>query len=245
MNRVEIRWSDWRRLVAPIVVLSMVIGLAGCSTSQAPAIKPAQPAKGGPGSIGVVILIDTSGSMKDPVPDKDGKKRPKNELANEALAEILRQTADWTGGHPDKPLNLAISTFADYSNPVLAMGQFDNAAAQAAVKAIPLPNGGTGIGRALRDGWDALKPVHCERQYILCITDGQNTQGTHPRDVVPGIHKESDGKVEIHFIAFDVDGKLFDFATPYNGHVESAANKEQLEAELTKIFQKRILLEQQ
>jgi hypothetical protein len=244
MNRLKIRRNDWFRLMGFVAFL-FVLGLTSCSSSQVSALKSPHAAKGGPGSVGVVILIDTSGSMKDPVPDKDGKRRPKNELANEALTEILRQTADWTGGHPDKPLNLAISTFADYSHPVLLMGQFDNASAQAAVKAVPSPAGGTGIGRALRDAWDALKPVQCERQYILCITDGQNTAGPHPRDVVPAIHKESDGKVEIHFIAFDVDGKLFDFATPYNGHVESAANKEQLDAELTKIFQKRILLEQQ
>jgi len=215
---------------------------AGCSeTATAPhfAIKP------GPGSIGVVILVDTSGSMKDAVPDKDGKRRPKFELAAEALAEILRQTGDWSRDHADKPLNLGIYSFSDKSRFVLPLGEFHADAAQRAVKAIPRPDGGTAIGSALQDAWSALKSANCERQYILCITDGENTQGRHPREVMPVIHKESEGKVEIHFIAFDVDGKLFDFAKPYNGHVESAANKEQLDAELTRIFQKRILLEQQ
>jgi hypothetical protein len=236
------RWISPGRLAASVALLAVFLWGAGCADKAGPpVVVSSQPAKGGPGSIGVVILIDTSGSMNDPVKDKDGKNRPKYQLANEALTEILRQTGDWTRDHPDKPFNLSISTFSDKVRPVLAMGGFDANTAQSAVKAIPSPDGGTAIGSALRNAWDSLKPIQCERQYILCITDGENNQGPHPREVVPVIFKESDGKVEIHFIAFDVNSSMFDFAKEYNGHVSSAANKEQLDAELTRIFQKRIL----
>src|SRR5207244_3852313 len=151
-----IRWSGWLRTGVTAAALAGVLLTGGCSdNATAPAI-PAKSTKGGPGSIGVVILVDTSGSMKDSVPDKDGKKRPKYQLANEALAEILRQTGDWAKDHPDKPLNLAIYHFSDKSKVVLPLGEFDGAAAQAAVKAIPHPDGGTAIGLALQDAWKAL-----------------------------------------------------------------------------------------
>ena len=235
--------NNVRRMGLSVAVLTGALLVSGC-TGQPSVITSAKPAKGGPGSIGVVILVDTSGSMRDTVSDKDGKKRPKYQLANEALTEILRQTGGWTREHPDQTFNLSISSFSDKSRPVMALAPFDSAAAQMAVKAIPSPDGGTAIGLALQDAWAALKPVQCERQYILCVTDGENNKPPHPRDVVPTIFKESDGKVEIHFIAFDVNGSIFDFAKPYNGHVVSAANKEQLDAELKRIFQDRILLEQ-
>src|SRR6266851_10072554 len=152
------RWSNRARSAALVAALIGVTLISGCSDSQPGPITSSQPAKGGAGSIGVVILIDTSGSMKDLVPDKDGKKRPKNQLANEALTEILRQTADWTRDHKDKPLNLSISTFSDKTRPVLAMAPFDKGSADAAVKAVPPPNGGTATGLALRDAYNVLKP---------------------------------------------------------------------------------------
>jgi Mg-chelatase subunit ChlD len=234
----ETRRTGWAR-AAVLAVLGGVLLSAGCPTKPA-AVSSPHPAKAGPGSIGVVIVVDTSGSMKESVPAGNGQNRPKYQLANEALTEILRQTQEWTAANQDKPLNLAITTFSDKPRPVLKMGQFDNDSAQKGVKAIPGPDGGTAIGDALRDSWSSLKPVGCERQYLLCITDGQNTTGRRPEEVVPEIFNDSGGKVEIHFIAFDVNSNLFDFAKKYNGQVVSASNKEDLDRELKRIFKKNI-----
>ena len=51
------------------------------------------------------------------------------------------------------------------------------------------------------------------------------------------------GKVEVHFIAFDVKASTFAFLKDYNGYVVEAADAKQLEEELTKIYEKRILIE--
>src|SRR5262245_12526527 len=202
------------------------------------------PPKYGPGRKGILLLVDTSGSMREAPHDTTHGNRPKYLLANEALDEIVRQTADWVKGHPDKPLNLALHTFSNKTKPVLPMGQFEATQTETAVKNIPQPEGGTAIGLALQDGWKALKSVGCERQYILCVTDGQNTDGPKPDVIARQIHQESGGKVEIHFIAFDVKSNLFDFLKEVNGHVVEAANAPQLKAEMSEIFKKRILVEQ-
>jgi hypothetical protein len=248
MNRVnDYRQPHWVRTgmgTAALAVIGGVLLSVGCP-GQSVSVTPSTPAQGGPGSIGVVILVDTSGSMKDP-PANHGP-RPKYQMANEALEEILRQTAEWANKHPDKPLNLSIANFASKVHPVLGMGRFDEATAQKAVKSIPHPEGGTAIGLALKDGWATLKPVGCERQYILCITDGENTEGAHPSQVVPEIvkdNKASERKLEIHFIAFDVNKNLFGFLKPEDGgYVVEASNQDELKAELKRIFEKRILTE--
>src|SRR5207247_9082512 len=72
----------------------LVLLAAGCPGKPV-SLPPPSPPKGGEGSIGVVVLVDTSGSMKESVPDKDGRARPKNQLAGEALADVLRQAGDW------------------------------------------------------------------------------------------------------------------------------------------------------
>jgi hypothetical protein len=234
--------SPFSRRTATVAVVGAVLLGVGCPAKTSVTVPAVKPTKNGPGSIGVVILVDTSGSMKEP-PRSNRGDRKKFQMANDALAEILRQTAAWAKDHPNKPLNVSIYNFSTTSRPVLPLGEFDDAAAQQAVKNIPLPEGGTAIGLALQDAWNTLKPVGCERQFILCITDGENRNGPEPRDVVPNIHKDSKGKVEIHFIAFDVDSHLFDFIKEYDGHVVSAGNKEELDAALKRIFEKRILLE--
>src|SRR5262249_31927113 len=151
----------------------------------------------------VVILIDTSGSMKDPVKDATGNPRPKHQLAREALERIVERTSAWKKANPSKSLYLGMYHFASTSHEVLAMGEFEVERAKGGVQKIPTPNGGTAIGTALHDAYQALLRTRAERRYILCITDGENTAGPSPGVVAKQIHQDSSGKVEIHFIAFD------------------------------------------
>jgi hypothetical protein len=232
------------RVMAVILAAGLTL-MAGCPAkpTAAAVFTPPQPAQGGAKSIGVVILIDTSGSMKSPVADRDGRSRPKHELASEALSEILRQAGDWAKAHGDRPFNLSIQHFSGSAHPVLNMGRFDHDTTQQAVNGIPKPDGGTAIGLALQAGWNTLKPVQAEKQYILCITDGENRDGPEPQTIAPQVYEDSGKKVEIHFIAFDVRGDLFEWVKQYNGSVVSASNKEQLDKELKRIFSSRILAE--
>jgi hypothetical protein len=191
----------------------------------------------------VVILVDTSGSMRDPVRDHDGKKRPKDEIARAALDKIVQSTADWKKTHADQMLQLGILEFSDHVQRVLPVAAFDQAKSTAAVKKIRAPEGGTAIGLALEDGFKALYGTGCDRKFLLCITDGENTVGPTPDHVARQLYGQTNGQVEMHFIAFDTSAAQFNFLKDVNGQASEAADAAQLQAELARFYEKRILAE--
>ncbi len=191
----------------------------------------------------VAILIDTSGSMAQKVADREGKQRAKHEIARDALGRIIQYTGGWKKDHADRLLYLGIYHFSSNVAPVLPMGEFDQAKAEAALAKIPTPNSGTAIGRALEEGFQALYGTGCVRKYVLCITDGENTSGPPADLIARQLHAQTKGDVEIHFVAFDVAAKRFNFLRDVNGYVAEAADGPQLQAELAKIYEKRILAE--
>jgi len=192
---------------------------------------------------GVVILIDTSGSMANEVPGATGAAQPKHEIARAALDRIVRYTGQWRQSNSDRVLNLAIYNFSSSASEVLPMGEFDLARAEQAVQRIPRPAGGTAIGEAIYQGFQALYASGCVRKYIVCITDGENTSGRRPDRVARQLHEQTQGDVEMHFVAFDTSAEHFGFLARVNGHVVEAADGEQLQARLSEIYEKRILAE--
>jgi von Willebrand factor type A domain len=191
----------------------------------------------------VVILVDTSGSMAQHVPDAKGKPRPKNEIAREALQGIVGHTAGWKKDHANAHLELAILNFSSRVNPVLPMGEFDAAKAEAALGKIPAPNGGTAIGLAVEEAYKALYRSGCARKFVVCVTDGENTSGPGPDVVARQLHDQTQGAVQLNFVAFDTRASQFKFLAPLGGHVVEAADGGKLQAELTNIYEKRILAE--
>ncbi len=191
----------------------------------------------------VAILMDTSGSMAHNVRGAKGQQRPKHEIASEALSRIVQYTGTWKKDHPERLLYLGIYHFSSNVAPVLPMAQFDQAKAEAALAKIPQPHSGTAIGRALEEGAKALYETGCVRKYVLCITDGENTSGQQPDLVARQLHGQTKGEVEIHFVAFDIAAAKFHFLRDVNGYVVEASDGPQLQAELAKIYEKRILAE--
>jgi len=193
----------------------------------------------------VVILVDTSGSMGLHVPDRGGQKRPKNEIAKNALVQILQHTSKWKKAHPQANLQMGIYHFSSVVAEVLPVGEFDEAKAKAALNRIPPPYGGTAIGTALEVAFKALYRSGCMRKFVVCITDGENTAGPSPDWIARHLFARTGGEVELHFVAFDTSAKQFKFLNDVNGHVVEASDGDQLNAELTKIYERRILVEKE
>lgn len=191
----------------------------------------------------VVLLIDTSGSMSQSVAERGGAQQPKHLLARRALDRIVDYTTKWRETHSDRVLQLAIYHFSSAVHEVLPMGVFDGAAAKSAVGRIPGPGGGTAIGLALEAGFRSLYSSGCVRKYIVCITDGENTAGPPPDRIARQLYGQTGGEVEIHFVAFDTLAARFAFLKDANGTVVEAADGEQLQAQLSAIYEKRILAE--
>lgn len=181
--------------------------------------------------------------MLQTVSDRGGKPSPKNQIAGESLARIVRVTEDWHKQHPESPLFLGIESFSSRCDTVLPVASFDATAAQAAIKRIPPPGGGTAIGLAIENGFKRLYETGCVRKHLVCITDGQNTVATPPELMARQLHSQTKGDVEIHFVAFDTAARHFAFLKDVNGSVVEAADGAQLQERLVELYEKRILAE--
>lgn len=196
------------------------------------------------------ILYDTSGSMNDQVPNKSGSTSPKYLIANHALRAIVKQiqafTTNGTAGDPRK-VDVGLFTFAGQgAKPVVKLGPFDAAAIQKWTNDFNTPKGGTPLGNALRTVAISVLNSPLPHKHILVITDGMNTIGPDPADVLPVINRraaEKQSAVFVHFIAFDVDAKVFNSVKKQGATVAAAADESQLNAQLDFILQNQILLE--
>ena len=73
-----------------------------------------------------------------------------------------------------------------------------------------------------------------------------NTVGPDPASVLPGLKKQAEQRqaaLSVHFVAFDVDAKVFDSLKKQGATVVGAANETQLNTQLGLILEKKILLE--
>jgi len=242
-----------------VVALGLVVAGSGCGrtgsvvlTKKGAPPPPVVPALSSPIDLpqveakpgtAIMILVDTSGSMRNEVPDGSGKTRPKDQIARAALERIIQHTAKWKKDHPDRALQVGICYFSSSVGVVLPIGDFDEAKAKAALDKLPRPNSGTAIGRALEQAAKDLYRAGNVRKHIVCITDGENTSGTPPEAIARQLHAQTEGGIAFHFVAFDTSSSHFDFLKKVNGHVAQAADGPQLQAELTKIYDQRILVE--
>jgi len=86
------------------------------------------------------------------------------------------------------------------------------------------------------------------RKHVLIITDGMNTVGPNPSSVLPNLQQEAARRqtaLAVHFVAFDVDAKVFDGVKKLGATVVGASNESQLNTQLEFILEKKILLEEE
>lgn len=191
----------------------------------------------------IVLLVDTSGSMKAQVDDGSGNKQPKYEIAAKVMQQIADTTESYLEKNPVVHLEFGIFSFSSSVSECLKIGKFERQATQAGIGCVPPPNGGTAIGRAVVEGFKALHSTGCVRKYLVCVTDGENTSGPDPALIARQLFQQTQGDVEIHFVAFDVSSSKFRFLSDVNGFVVEAADGQQLSQRMNEIYEKRILAE--
>jgi hypothetical protein len=200
--------------------------------------------------VAVAIVYDTSGSMKDPVKDEAGKSSPKYLIANRALVAIANRiqtfaTNSATGG--PRKINSGLFVFQkDGPHAAISFGPFNAAALTTWANGFSAPNGGTPLGNTLNSAGHAVLKSGLTRKHVLVITDGMNTIGPDPAAILARLQQESGQKqtsVSVHFVAFDVDAKVFAGVKKLGATVVSASNESQLNTQLEFILEKKILLE--
>jgi len=198
--------------------------------------------------VAIAIVYDTSGSMKDNVPNEAGQPTPKYVIANRALQEVTHQIAAFaTNGPAPRRVDAGLFVFNDSSaRPAVRFGAFDPAAFEQWARTFRSPNGNTPLGNALTTATEAVLTSPLSRKHVLILTDGENTAGPTPAAVLPTLKKrvEQTGKsLSVHFVAFDVAARVFDGVKKQGATVVSAANEKQLNSQLEFILQHKILLE--
>ena len=90
-----------------------------------------------------------------------------------------------------------------------------------------------------------LDATKLARTHILIVTDGENTAGFEPGDVMWAVNRLPDEqRPGIYFIAFDVAASVFQPAKDAGALVLPAANEQELRERLDFVMGSKILLEQ-
>src|SRR5512133_162327 len=200
--------------------------------------------------VALAIIYDTSGSMGDPVRDKEGRQSPKYVIANRALEAVARQIeafATNTAGQGPRKVEAGLFIFqGERAREAVEFGPFKPEVFVNWARSFSRPNGNTPLGNALNTASRSVLNSPLKRKHILVITDGLNTAGPRPEQVLPRIKETAAAKqtpVSVHFVAFDVDAKQFAALKKLGATVVGAANENQLSSQLQMILQEKILLE--
>ena len=199
--------------------------------------------------IAALILLDTSGSMKDRLMDADGHPKPKLAIAQRALMNLVRQFEDFGRKNPERKLLVGIYEFSSRDDEppcrqVLSLSTPSLPEAEDALRKIKAL-GGTPIGNAMIEAKRRLDQAGFSRRHILVITDGENNRGYAPGDVARAIGKQPDAeRASIYFIAFDTQASHFDPVRDAGGLVLSAASEKDLNQTLEFVLTGKILVEE-
>jgi len=245
-NRVVLTVAgNQQRLImrtVPFLAALIALSLAGPGLGRAFAA--------GEDGVALAIIYDTSGSMKETVMDSDGKPSPKYVIANRALmaiAERVHAFATNRSSETPRKIQAGVWTFSGSgARQAVPFGPFDEAAIVQFARNFNVPTGNTPLGNALNAAAQAVLDSPLSRRHVLVITDGMNTSGPTPAQVLPKLKAraaEKETTLSVHFVAFDVDAKVFDPVKKLGATVVGASNEEQLKSQLQFILQRKILLE--
>jgi len=209
-------------------------------------------AASGEDGVALAIIYDTSGSMRESVKDESGKQAPKYVIANRALVAITRQLESFatnTASGTPRKIQAGLFIFGDNgAKEVVKFSPFDGKAMREWAKNFSNPQGNTPLGNALKKAAQTVMESPLARKHVLVITDGINTSGPAPSAVMRKLKQQAEQKgtsLAVHFVAFDVDAKVFESVKQQGATVVGAADERQLKTQLDYIMQKKILLEEE
>jgi hypothetical protein len=200
--------------------------------------------------VALAIVYDTSGSMKEAVATGDGKRAPKWVIGNRALEQIVNRVEHFaTNSTPPRTIHAGLYVFRGTgAAEAVKFGPFKPQAMRDWVTQYRGPDSGTPLGVTIEAASRALLNSKFSAKHILVVTDGVNTSGPDPVVVVPRINKASESKgspIFIHFVAFDIDAKVFAPLKKLGVSVVGAVDEKQLGQQLEIVLEEKILLEKE
>jgi len=195
--------------------------------------------------IAALVVMDVSGSMADPA-QQGGP--PKIEIARRSALALIQQFANYATAHPGEPVLVGLYEFSQASGEdtreVIPLSPADPQRAQDALAGMRA-RGGTPIGDAMIVGKRVLDRSGFTRRHLLVVTDGENTDGREPEDVMAALSKRpAEERPSVYFVAFDIAANRFDSVRDAGGLVLSAGNERELNDTLSSLLTGKILVEE-
>jgi len=236
-SRLESKMKTTSSLAVIVAVTALATGLSRVAAADEE-------------GVALGIVYDTSGSMQEPVRDRDGKSAPKYVIANRALIAIAKQVQTFaTNAASGAPRRIDAGLYV-FNSPgareAVKFGPFDEGKIESWARSFSTPSGNTPLGNAVNTAAQAVLKSSLSRKHVLIITDGINNAGPSPGVVMPRLKQQAEQShtsISLHFVAFDVDAKVFDSVKKLGATVVGAADEKQLNGQLEFILQKKILLE--
>jgi len=187
--------------------------------------------------------MDTSGSMND---DIRGGSEQKIAIARRAAFDLLTQFDAYARAHPDEPVQVGLFEISSRSaREILPLSAPDLTAAKSALASMRA-DGGTPIGEAIIAGKRALDRAGLSRRHLLVVTDGENTEGHSPDEVMAALMRRPEAeRPSVYFVAFDISASRFDAVRNAGGLVLEAADAKELNETLDFLLTGKILVEGQ
>lgn len=197
--------------------------------------------------VAAVVLMDVSGSMADPV-GADASGETKIDVARRAALDVIRQFDDYGKAHPAEPALVGLFEFSERegsasTREVIPLSAPNLERARAALDGMRAA-GGTPIGDAMVFGKRQLDRTGLTRRHLLVVTDGANTDGFEPESVMTALGRRPEiERPSVYFVAFDIDGSVFNRVRDAGALVLAAANADELNATLNALLTGKILVE--
>jgi len=193
-------------------------------------------------AIAIAFVFDTSGSMLESVKDARGVDVQKFEVGRKAMDGVVEKLTQFSKTS-DRPLQVALFVFDGKTGvrEVLAPGKFDAARLRESLPQRKDIAGGTPLGRATDAAAKSIAAVQASSRHVIVLTDGDNTAGPKPEDAI----RAGKAPVQFHFIAFDVDARVFSGVRQAGATLLSAGDAKQLDERLGFLLEEKILLEKE
>jgi hypothetical protein len=195
--------------------------------------------------IAALVLMDVSGSMADPV-QKGGP--PKIEIAKRSALALIKQFATYASAHPEEPVLVGLYEFSnssgDDTREIIGLSPADPRQAESALAGLRA-RGGTPIGEAVVVGKRVLDRSGLTKRHLLVVTDGENTDGHEPEDVMAALaRRPPEERPSVYFVAFDIAASRFDSVRDAGGLVMAAGDEQELNDTLSSLLTGKILVEE-
>jgi hypothetical protein len=187
--------------------------------------------------------------MQNKVRDANGHMTQKNIIAARALNAVLDRLQAVTsapGATPQFVQVGLVSFHGESAEQAIPCGPFDPKPFRNWLKLHNTPQRGTPLGDAVRIAGEMVLDGAPSRKHVLVITDGENTKGLDPTATMPMLQRDAQDRgksISFHFVAFDVNARVFAGVKALGATVVGAADEKQLGAKLEFILEKKILLE--